>query len=176
MKILIKIMYVMIFAVIASTSVSCTSMYYMKKNSRLTDKMKTSLFEKNGNAFCLHSKELIGSVVWTYDNDNGKINIYEIHRGRLRHSIKYDSSVLDPNKISGNESVEILPCIGCDDPEYSIMVGVLNYWVKRGTEVEVNAFPLVINRFTERKYESEFLNKIAEDIETYGIWKNFYKH
>lgn len=176
MKILTKLIYGISFAVMATAFVSCTSMCIVKRTNRLTDKMMTSLSEKNGNAFCLRSQYMLVSVVWTYYN--GKIKIYKIGKWGIDSPIEYISSSPDINKMSGNENVEILPCIGMSGAFEHVgffYIACLGYRMKRGDEVEVNTFPLDIDYFTGRKYESEFLNKIAGDIETYGIWENRFK-
>lgn len=162
------------YAVIATAFISCTSMYRIKRGDRLTNKMMNSLSEKNGNAFCFTSQYVNGSVVWTYYN--GKIKVYDIKRGRIDSSREYSSSCPHINQMSGNEGIEILPCIGMNGAyKYvgSYKIACLTYRMKRGDEVVTNTFPLVVDSFTEHKFESEFLNKIAEDINKYDIWYGF---
>lgn len=61
--------------------VSCSTMKQnISKNNKSTNKLTSSLLDKNGNVFYLNSTYTTFSTVWTYSKD--KLEIYKLAKSK----------------------------------------------------------------------------------------------
>lgn len=134
----------------------------IRKNSKFTDQIISSLLEKNGNVFYLNSTYVTFSTVWTYGKN--KLNVYKLANGKISLQQEYATTGIDNiNQISREELFELNQCMELDGDGFG-------YRIKRGSETEKQDLPIGIECFTKLKYKSEFLNKVIEDINTHKMW------
>jgi len=139
----------------------------IQKNHKFTDKITSTILNKNGNVFYLNSTYATFSTVWTYSNN--KLEIYKLANGRVSFEQKYSTiSINMINKISKEELFELDQCMELDGDGFG-------YRIKRDLEIEKQDLPIGIECFTKQKYKSDFLNKIVEDINTYKMWNVRYE-
>lgn len=152
-----------VLTIIVTFFMSCSTMkHYIQKNSKLTDETISSLLEKNGNVFYLRSTYVTISTVWTYSKD--RLEIYKLAKGKISLQQEYTTTSIDNiNQISKEELFELDQCMELDGDGFG-------YRIKRDSEIEQQDLPISIECFTKRKYKSDFLNKVVEDINTYKMW------
>jgi hypothetical protein len=155
-------------AVIVILCTYCSTMKQnIHENNKFTDKITSSLLEKNGNVFYLTSTYATFSTVWTYHKD--KLEIYKLANGKISLRKECSTTCIDNiNQISKEELFELDQCMELDGDGFG-------YRIKRGSEMEQQDLPIGIECFTKLKYKSEFLNKVVEDINTHKMWDVQYK-
>ena len=153
------------FAVIVMFFSSCSTMKQnIQKNIKFTDKLISSLLEKNGNVFYLSSTYVMSSTVWTYAN--GKIAIYRLSKGKvIEQRMFFDNGFSDYNiPVIEDLDLEFEEC------GYELDGDGFGYRIKSGSEIEKQDLAIGISCFTKMRYRSAFLNKVVNDINTHGMW------
>jgi hypothetical protein len=159
MKYTFKIMTICILTIL----ISCSTMKQnISKNQKKTLEEIGSLFEMNGNAFYLNSTYSTFSIVWTYKE--GKIIVYKLMNGKLKRQEEYDTK--DASIVLFNSKKEIFELDKCMELDGDMF----GYKIENGSEIDKQDLAINMKCFTKRKYQSEFLNKVVEDINTYKIW------
>lgn len=157
MKTLIPVFTLLFFA-------SCSSMKNdIERNNKATMRLFNSLAEKNGNAFYVNSTHATFSTVWLYKD--GYIEIYRLAKGKItEHQIFKSKSINSYSIPSSNEiDAEIKDCgLELDGDNFGI--------IAKKSIVRKQELPISIKCFSGKKYESPFLNKLAEDIFLYNLW------
>ncbi|MCT1525699.1 hypothetical protein [Sphingobacterium hotanense] len=158
-----RIIWCLLFALIG-LCVSCTSMQRaVNKNNVSTNKLFLSLYEKNGNAFYLASTYATFSTVWTYAQDS--IYVYRLAKGKVVERLSFKESGIDELNIPAVQ--ELNKDIGECGNELD---GDLFSFMARGGRPERQDLPISIDCFTNKKYQSSFLNKIVESINKHKLW------
>jgi hypothetical protein len=145
---------------------SCSTMKQsIVKNKRLTEKKATFLLNSNGNVFYLYSTYSTFSTVWSYRNDT--IEIYRLAKGKLINKEEYKNAGITSFKK---------PSIKDLDSDINKCGIVLDGDIF-GFEFNKNTPPNLYNQITTdlecfktQKYQSQFLNKLVEDVNTYKLW------
>lgn len=141
---------------------SCSTMKQnIIKNHKKTVVQMETLFSNNGNSFSLNSTNSNLSTVWTYTD--GSIFIYRLVKGKLVKQETYSSKEATKFKYDFKDELMQSGCIELDGDGFS-------FKGKNDTEIETQNLPINIKCFTQKKYQSHFLNKIVEDINTYKLW------
>lgn len=145
--------------------VSCSTMKQnISKNNKYTDKLISSLLDRNGNVFYLTSTYATFSTVWTYEK--GNIEIYRLANGRTTEQQTITDKGLSMYEIPTLKELEI----ETKECGYELDGDGFGYKIKRGSEIVQQDLPIGIECFTKLKYKSEFLNKVVEDINTHKMW------
>lgn len=141
---------------------SCSTMKQnISNNQKRTSEQIETLFLINGNAFCISSSFSTLSTVWSYSN--GNIFIYRLSKGKIVKEETYLSQNPIELKYDFKEELIKSGCIELDGDGFSVRL-------KKNSEIESQDLPINIKCFTQKKYKSDFLNKIVEDINTYKMW------
>lgn len=141
---------------------SCSTMKQnINKNHKKTLAQMETLFSNNGNSFSLNSTNLVLSTVWTYTNES--IFIYRLVKGKLVKQETYSLKESTKFKYDFKDELMQSGCIELDGDEFS-------FKGKNDIEIETQNLPINIKCFTQKQYQSQFLNKIVEDINTYKLW------
>lgn len=155
--------YIMIIGVIALLTSCSTMKQNISRNQKNTLNKVNSIFEKNGNVFYLTSTYSTISTVWTYKE--GKILIYKLVNGKLKSQEEYVNN--DTSITPFNPKIEILEL----DKFIELDGDMFGYKIMRGSQADIQDLSINIERFTQdSRYQSEFLNKVTEDINTYKMW------
>lgn len=158
-----RIIWYLLFGLIC-LCVSCTSMQRaVNKNNVSTNKLFLSLYEKNGNSFYLASSYATFSTVWTYAQDS--IYVYRLAKGKVVERLSFKESGIDELNISAVKELNI--DIGECGNELD---GDLFSFMAREGRPERQDLPISIDCFTNKKYQSSFLNKIVESINKHKLW------
>jgi len=163
MNTLIKML---LFPFLMLSFVSCSTMQHnIRKNSNFTEKTISSLLEKNGNVFYIRPDLGTFSTVWTYSE--GKIEIYKLVKGKVSERREYLNSGFSDYQIPTSKE------LGLDIGTYCgfVLGGELfGFKIKRGLEIQDFGWGFDIKCLTNNTYQSDFLNKIVADINTYNMW------
>jgi len=142
--------------------ISCSGIKQnMNRNNKFTDSFFKSLSERNGNAFYIKSSYSTFSTVWSYYK--GDIVIYYITNGKLQKKQKLDATNF-LEKIAKKEVFELDKCLELDGD-------IIGYRVTINQQTYKEEFPIGINCFLNKKYESKFLNNLVKDIINYKLYK-----
>src|SRR5690554_4835672 len=145
-------------------TMSCTSLkYQIKRNDAFTKKVVSEILRDNDNVFYLTTEFSNASLVWTYEKD--VIQIFKLINGSVSTERKYEL-------LNGSESIihhseenfnnQIFECSELDGDLIEIRI-------KNDGDIEKYSFPVNLECFTEREYESTFLTRVAGDMRKYNI-------
>jgi hypothetical protein len=137
--------------------------YNIRKNHKFTDKMISSLLQKNGNTFYLNSTYTTFSRIWTYTENT--FEIYKLANGKVYEKTTYSDNGF--SNIGMPESKEI--DLEIEECKYELDGDFFGYRIKTGSEIKQQDLLISIECFTKKKYKSEFLSKIVEDINIHKI-------
>lgn len=158
-----RILWYLLFALLG-LCVSCRSTKRtVNKNNVSTNKLFLSLYEKNGNAFYLASTNATFSTVWTYAQDS--INIYRLAKGNVVERLSFKKGSIDGFNIP--EVKELIKDIG--ECGYELDGDLFSFMVREGRPNRQD-LPIIIDCFTNKKYQSSFLNKIVDSINNRKLW------
>lgn len=140
---------------------SCSTMKQsITKNQKNTNKNITNLLKNNDNVFYLYSTYSTFSTVWTYRNDS--IEIYRLAKGKLTSKEIYKNKGIKSFQIPSikdlNSDIDICGLVLDGD-----IIGF--HFDKNHNQITTD-----IKCFKTQKYQSDFLNKLVEDINTYKMW------
>lgn len=151
-------------------SMSCSTVKQnITKNNRSMDKLISSLLDKNGNAFYLTSSYANFSTVWSYGEHD--IEVYRLASGKPFEHQTFPDTGFSKYEIPTRKELDI----EIQDCGYELDGDGFGFRLKGGSEIKQQDLPISIECFTKLKYESEFLNKIVEDINNYKMWDVRYK-
>ena len=163
-----KTKHLIILILIVTSLASCSVMQKIERNHKFTEKQLNKLYHKNGNAFGLNSCYATFSRVWTYCE--GKIEIYGLYNGKIQWKETYkDNGIMQyadtslSYRLLSDDLYRQCP-MALDGDDLHIMT------VIDGKELD-DRYPLNIKCLKQVRYESGFLNKIANDIVKYKIWE-----
>ena len=141
-----------------------TMMQNISKNDKSTDRLTSSLLDKNGNVFYLISTYSTISTVWTYRKSS--IDIYKLVNGKISRQSTFPDIGFSQYEIPNLKEldIEIKEC------GYELDGDVFGFRIKRVSEIEQQDLPINIKCFTKLKYKSAFLNKVVGDINIYKMW------
>lgn len=145
--------------------ISCSIMHGIRKNHNFTQKTVSTLLEKNGNVFWIVADYATFSTVWTYNEDN--IMIYRLAKGKVRER------KVHPNNGISNYPIPTSKELGLDIGNYCPFVlggSSFAFQIERGSEIEDFGLGVEIECLTSNTFNSDFLNKIVEDIKVYEMW------
>jgi len=149
---------------------SCTIMHGIRKNHNFTQKTVSSLLEKNGNVFWIVADYATFSTVWTYHEDN--IIIYRLAKGKVRERKVFPNNGISNYPISSSKKIGLDIRRNCP-----LILGGSSFafQIKRGSKIEDFGWGVEIECLTSNTFQSDFLNKIVEDIKLYEMWDVRYK-
>lgn len=155
----------LLLPVVILTFVSCSTMKQsITKNNKSTDNLVLSLLEENGNAFYLSSTYATFSTVWTYKRN--RIEVYKLVKGKISDKMSYQSGGFSNYEIPNNKELEN----ETRECGYELDGDIFGFKIKNELEVNQQDLPISIECLKKLKYNSEFLNKVVDDINTYKMW------
>lgn len=145
-------------------TMSCTSLkYQIKRNDAFTNKFVSEILRDNNNVFYMITEYSNASVVWTYRND--VIQIFKLINGEVNNERKYE--ILNGNEwiiqySKGDFTNQVFDCAELDGDLIKIKI-------KSDGNIEKHSFPVNLECFVQREYESEFLSRLTMDMKKYKI-------
>lgn len=157
----------LVLLLICFALVSCSSFKYtVKRNNVLTERQLARCYRNNKNVFSVTSTYANFSVVWSYND--GSIEIYRLMNGRIEQKQVFETKDTDfytgVSLYTINKELLRECCLELDGDLFVVRVNVdsLPY---------SETFPININCLKKGEYQSGFLKRIAEDINTYRMWE-----
>lgn len=147
--------------------VSCSSMLFVvDRNMRITEKQVKNLYEHNGNAFYITSYYSAYSVVWTYTEDY--VMLCKVIKGKVQTcSFAHNSALPHISKALLEEAnEEILEKCICE-----LDGDIFGYLLYADGLSYKNEYAVSIDSLKKTTFETEVINRIINDIHTYGIWE-----
>lgn len=162
---------IIVLLFIISFLVSCSTVRYnIKRNKDLTVRQVNYFYKKNGNAFYLCSTYATFSVVWTYDEDN--FQIYRLQEGRIRQKQIFKSKDIIQYAVVSLEDLEDELYRKC---ALELDGDSFGFKVEIDRKTYIADYAVNINCMKQGKYESNFLNKITNDIKIHKMWEVEYQ-
>lgn len=149
----------LIFLVLPILAYSATNRMHNKSENK---KLVSQLLESNGNAFYVRSTNIIISFVWSYSDK--EVFVYKLSKNKI-----IDKRVVlikdKPNwhkQCSTKELSELDTCMELDGDMFG-------FKLKKDGKVEEQNLPINLECFKRRKFKSDFINKVVNDINAYQI-------
>ncbi len=163
MNTLIKML---LFSFLLLSFVSCSTMQHnIRKNSNFTEKTISSLLKKNGNVFYIRPDLGAFSIVWTYSED--KIVIYHLGNGKVDATREYLNNKIIDYQIPTSLELDFDISTYCG---FVLGGELFGFKIKKESEIQDFAWGFDIECLTNNTFQSDFLNKIVADINTYNMW------
>jgi len=156
-------LFLMSFLLISFTTMKSNMIHNnIKKNTKFTQKQVNFLFKKNGNAFYLDSSYATFSIVWTYSK-NG-IEIYRLVNGKVfKKEIFPEKEWLHDADIAVEEIYKNCSVVLDGDG--------FGFKINMDGNIHKESYTTNIDCMKQQTFESEFLNKIVNDIKNYKMWE-----
>jgi hypothetical protein len=149
-----------------SVLVSCSETNYaIKKNRDSTNKEMSLLFQKNGNAFYLSYTYSYFSIVWSYNEDS--VEIYRLHKGKIKQKQVFREKEII--QYAGLSLVDIETEL-YQKCALELDGDVFGFIIEDDGKRYNADFSIDINSFKRKEYESDFLNRVSNDIKYYKMW------
>lgn len=162
---------IIVLLFIFSFLVSCsTAQYTIKRNKDLTVRQVNYFYKKNRNAFYLCSTYATFSVVWTYDED--KVEIYRLQKGKIRQKQIFEGKKTIQYAEISLEDIEKELYQKC---ALELDGDVFGFIIEIDRKTHIADYAVNINCMIQRKYKSNFLNKITNDIKSHKMWEVEYQ-
>ena len=138
----------------------------IKRNWRATEKTVQALCERNGNAFYATSTYSTFSFVWTYAGDS--LEIYKLLKGKRQ--LKQVVPGVSLSLFSGKDIEDGMAELS-DNSIMELDGDLVGFCVEMDGKRYEYTYPGNIDSLKQGQYESAFINRIVNDMNSYGIWQ-----
>lgn len=152
--------YVLLLALLM-TCLSCSTKFMIRKNDKVTDVRINTLVNEYGNVFYIRSSNSTFSAIWYYTEE--KLILYRVSNGKIVKENNYQT--LTYNSFPDNEKkyFELDECLELDGD-------ILGFSIRNQQGLQEESFPINLTCFSNRNFESEFLESLKKDIDNFNIW------